>query len=92
MTKDELIETVMKNCKDNGLTKRLTNDILNNAFTIIGKAIKKNKRFSYPGFGTFTVRKRNARTGRNPQTGEIIKINASKTVGCKPSPKLKKSL
>ena len=92
MTKEELLIKVMKTCNGNGLTKRLTNDILSNAFTIMGKAIKKNKRFSYPGFGTFTVRKRNARTGRNPQTGEIIKINASKTVGFKPSPKLKKSL
>ncbi len=92
MTKDELIETVMKTCNGNGLTKRLTTDILNNAFATMGKAIKKDKRFSYPGFGTFTVRKRKARTGRNPQTGEIIKINASKTVGFKPSPKLKESL
>ena len=92
MTKDELIINVMKTCNGNGLTKRLTTDILNNAFTAMGKAIKKDKRFSYPGFGTFTVRKRKARTGRNPQTGEVIKINASKTVGFKPSPKLKESL
>jgi len=92
VTKDELIETVMNTCKGNGLTKRLTNDIMNNAFSVIGKAIKKDKRFSYPGFGTFTVRKRKARMGRNPQTGEKIKINASKTVGFKPSPKFKGSL
>jgi len=92
MTKDELIVTVMKVCKENGLTKRLTTDILNNTLTELGKALKKDKRFSYPGFGTFTVRKRKARTGRNPQTGEAIKINASKTVGFKPSPKFKGSL
>ena len=92
MTKDELIISVMNACKGDDLSKRLTNDILDNAFSAIGKAIKKNKRFSYPGFGTFTVRKRKARMGRNPQTGEIIKINASKTVGFKPSPKLKGSL
>ena len=92
MTKDELIMTVMKKCKDNGLTMRLTTDILNNTFTAMGKALKKDKRFSYPGFGTFTVRKRKARMGRNPQTGEAIKINASKTVGFKPSPKFKGSL
>ncbi|TDI93802.1 MAG: HU family DNA-binding protein [Caldithrix sp.] len=92
MTKDELIINVMKTCNGNGLSKRLTTDILNNAFTVMGKALKKDKRFSYPGFGTFTVRKRKARLGRNPQTGEIIKISASKTVGFKPSPKLKESL
>jgi len=92
VTKDELIINVMKTCNGNGLSKRLTTDILNNAFTVMGKALKKDKRFSYPGFGTFTVRKRKARLGRNPQTGEIIKISASKTVGFKPSPKLKESL
>lgn len=92
MTKEELLIKVMKTCHGNGLTKRLTTDILNNAFSIIGKAIKKDKRFTYPGFGTFTVRKRKARTGRNPQTGEVINISASKTVGFKPSPKFKESL
>jgi len=92
MTKDELIVSVMKTCKDNGLTKRLTIDILNSTFKTIGKAIKKDKRFSYPGFGTFTERKRKSRMGRNPQTGETIKISASKSVGFKASPKLKESL
>ena len=92
MTKDELTVKVMKTCKDQGLTKRLTTDILENAFSVIGKSIKKDKRFSYPGFGTFTVRNRKARMGRNPQTGEAVKINASKTVGFRPSPKLKGSL
>ena len=58
----------------------------------IRKAIKKDKRFTYPGFGTFTVRNRKARKGRNPQTGEEIKINASMTVGFKPAPTLKNSL
>ena len=44
------------------------------------------------GFGTFEVRKRAARSGRNPKTGETIKIKASKTVGFKPSSALKSSL
>ncbi|MBT5633626.1 MAG: HU family DNA-binding protein, partial [Nitrospina sp.] len=56
------------------------------------KAIKKEKRFAYPSFGTFTVRSRKARKGRNPRTGEEIKIKASKTVGFKPAPTLKNSL
>ena len=54
--------------------------------------LKKEKRFAYPSFGTFTVRSRKARKGRNPQTGEEIKIKASKTVGFKPAPTLKSSL
>ncbi len=92
MTKDELIGAVAKSVKDSALSKRLTSDVLDAAFDVIGKSIKKEKRFAYPGFGTFTVRSRKARTGRNPQTGEEIKIKASKTVGFKPAPTLKSTL
>ncbi len=92
LTKDELINAVIKTCKDDGLTKRLTGDVIDAAFEAISKAIKKEKRFAYPSFGTFTVRSRKARKGRNPQTGEEIKIKASKTVGFKPAPTLKSSL
>ncbi|MFQ5444631.1 MAG: HU family DNA-binding protein [Nitrospinales bacterium] len=92
MTKDELINSVIKSCKGADLSKRLAGEILDAAFENIGKAIKKEKRFAYPGFGTFTVRNRKARKGRNPQTGEEIKIKASKTVGFKPAPALKNSL
>ncbi len=92
MTKDDLITAVIKGCKDDNLTKRLAGDVLDAAFDAMGKAIKKDKRFAYPSFGTFTVRSRKARKGRNPQTGEEIKIKASKTVGFKPAPTLKNSL
>ena len=92
MTKDQLIEAVQKSCAGDDISKRLTGDMLDAAFESIQKAIKKNKRFSYPGFGTFLVRNRKARKGRNPQTGAEIQIKASKTVGFKPAPKLKNSL
>jgi len=92
VTKDELINAVIKTCKEDGLTKRLAGDVVDAAFESISKAIKKEKRFAYPSFGTFTVRSRKARKGRNPQTGEEIKIKASKTVGFKPAPTLKNSL
>ena len=92
MTKDQLITGVIKECKNDDVSKRLAGDILDAAFDLIGKAVKKEKRFAYPGFGTFTVRARKARKGRNPQTGEEIKIKASKTVGFKPAPALKNSL
>lgn len=92
MTKDDLIGTVTKSVKDSALSKRLAGDVIDAAFDTIAKAIKKDKRFAYPGFGTFTVRSRKARKGRNPQTGEEIKIKASKTVGFKPAPTLKNSL
>jgi DNA-binding protein HU-beta len=92
MTKDDLINAVVKTCKGDDLSKRLVSDVIDAAFESIGKSIKKEKRFSYPAFGTFTVRNRKARKGRNPQTGEEIKIKASKTVGFKPAPTLKSSL
>ena len=92
MTKDDLINAVVKACKGDDLSKRLVSDVVDAAFESIGKSIKKEKRFSYPAFGTFTVRNRKARKGRNPQTGEEIKIKASKTVGFKPAPTLKSSL
>ena len=92
MTKDQFIESVQKSCNGDDISKRLTGDVLDAAFENIQKAIKKNKRFSYPGFGTLSVRNRKARKGRNPQTGAEIQIKASKTVGFKPAPKLKNLL
>jgi DNA-binding protein HU-beta len=92
MTKDDLISAILKTVKSDAATKRLVGDVLDSAFDNMGKAIKKDRRFAYPGFGTFTVRNRKARKGRNPQTGEEIKIKASKTVGFKPAPSLKSSL
>ena len=92
MTKDELVIAVIKSCKGDELSKRLVSDIIDATFENVGKSVKKDKRFSYPSFGTFTVRNRKARMGRNPQTGAEIKIKASKTVGFKPAPTLKGSL
>ncbi|MCP4546486.1 MAG: HU family DNA-binding protein [bacterium] len=93
MTKAELIDAVWnhKSVKAD-LTKKACSEIIEATFEVMGKNIKKEKRFSYPGFGTWTVRKRKARTGRNPQTGEQIKIKASKTVGFKPATALKEIL
>jgi len=90
MTKGELVAAVQSNAGD--LSKKAAGEIIDCVFETIAKDIKKSKRFSYPVFGTFTVRKRKARTGRNPQTGEKLKIKASKTVGFKPAPGLKGSL
>ena len=92
MTKDELVIAVIKSCKGDELSKRLVSDIIDATFENVSKSVKKDKRFSYPSFGTFTVRNRKARMGRNPQTGAEIKIKASKTVGFKPAPTLKSSL
>lgn len=91
MTKAELIEKLQKSSgKD--LSKKALGELVDEVFDLVSKSVKKDKRFSYPGFGTFTLRKRAARVGRNPKTGEQIKISASKTVSFKPAPNLKSSL
>lgn len=92
MTKAELVEAVLKNKELPEMSKRTANLVVDAVFEALSKAIKKDKRFTFPGFGTFTVRKRSARSGRNPQTGATIKIPASKTVTFKPAPDFKKSL
>ena len=89
MTKGELINAVAKAAR---LSKRTAGDAIDSTFAILGKSIKKEKRYQVPGFGTFTVRSRKARIGRNPQTGAVLKIKASRTVGFKPAPTLKKGL
>jgi DNA-binding protein HU-beta len=89
MTKGELIEAVAKNAKIN---KRAAGEAVDATFESISKAIRRSKRFQVPGFGTFTVRSRKARKGRNPQNGSVINIKASRTVGFKPAPDLKKGL
>ena len=89
MTKAELIASVQDCGCGCDLSKKAIEEIIDCTFQTIAKDIKKSKRFLYPGFGTFKVKKRKARTGRNPQTGEKIKIKASKTVGFKPAPGLK---
>ncbi len=90
MTKAELIEQVAKNSR--GLSKRSVESIIDAAFDEISKGIRKSKRFAVPGFGTFKVRQRKERKGRNPKTGAEIVIPASRTVGFKPAPALKKGL
>jgi len=90
MTKGQMIDNVAKKLRSTEVSKKAIGDIIDLAFDEMSAAIKKDKRFSFPDFGTFSVRARKARKGRNPQTGEEIKIKASKTVGFKPAPALKK--
>lgn len=91
MTKAELIEKLQKGSGKN-LSKRALGELVDEVFDLVAKSVKKDKRFSYPGFGTFTLRKRAARVGRNPKTRETVEIPPSKTVAFKPAPNLKSSL
>ena len=76
MNKSELIDAI---AADAGLTKADAGRALDAMTGAIGKTLKKGDTVSLIGFGTFSVKKRAARTGRNPATGETIKIKASKT-------------
>lgn len=89
MTKADLINAVAKAVK---LSKRAAEDAVDSTFETLTRAIKRDKRFQVAGFGTFTVRSRKARKGRNPQTGAEMTIKASRTVGFKPAPNLKRGL
>lgn len=90
MTKADLIEKVQADHAD--LSKRQLALVVDAIFDHLAKGIRRDKRFIMPGFGTFTVKKRAGRVGRNPQTGAEIKIAPTKTVGFKPAPELKKAL
>ena len=89
MTKAELVEVVAAQSK---LTKKSAAELLDIVFNNIGKAVKRDARFSYPGFGTWSVRSRKARKIRNPQTNEMMKLKASKTIGFRPAKELKQTL
>ena len=82
MNKGELIAFVQKELDE---TKAGAERCVNAVIDGIKKGGKKDKSVQMVGFGTFSIRKRAARTGRNPQTGETIKIKASKSVAFKPS-------
>jgi DNA-binding protein HU-beta len=86
MNRAELCEAI---AKDMGSTKAEADRFLSSTLQCIQKGLKKDKTVQLVGFGTFNVKKRAARKGRNPQTGETIKIKASKTVGFRPGKGLK---
>ena len=75
MTKAELLE---KAAKDAGISKAAAAEALDSLIDGVVKTVKKGNKVALVGFGTFSVSKRKARTGRNPQTGEPIKIPARK--------------
>jgi DNA-binding protein HU-beta len=75
MNKAELIATL---ADEAGITKTQANTALDAFVGAVTKTLKKGDKVTLVGFGTFSVSKRAARNGRNPQTGEVIKIKARK--------------
>ena len=89
MSKKDLIESVAKTAD---LSKAKATQAVNAVFDNISASLKKGKDVTLVGFGTFSVTKRKARKGRNPQTGEAIKIKATKAPKFKAGKGLKEAV
>ena len=86
MNKQEMIAAIADAAE---LTKADAGRAIDAMVEVVKKALKKGDTVSLVGFGTFSVRKRAARTGRNPRTGQTIKIKASKSPAFKAGKALK---
>ena len=89
MTKADIVEQVYLKV---GLPKKESSEIVEVAFEIIKETLEKSENVKISGFGSFTVREKKARRGRNPQTGEEIEITPRKVLTFKPSLKLKAAI
>ena len=86
MNKSELIEVI---AKQSDISKAAAGRALDAAIVAIKQSLKKGNDVTLVGFGTFSVGKRAARTGRNPRTGDAIKIKAAKVPKFRPGKALK---
>ena len=86
MNKSELVDSI---AEKSGLNKTQAGDALNAVMESVGQALEAGDSISLVGFGTFSVKDRKARTGRNPQTGETIQIAAAKVPSFKAGKALK---
>jgi DNA-binding protein HU-beta len=86
MNKTELVDTVATQAE---LSKQDAKKAVEALFETISNTLAKEEKIQLIGFGTFEVRERAARTGRNPQTGEEMTIPASKVPAFKPGKELK---
>lgn len=86
MTKAELITHL---AKENNMSKAATARFLDSLVVATNKTLKRSKEASIPGLGKFVMSKRSAYTGRNPATGEAVKIKARKTVRFRPGKGMK---
>lgn len=86
MNKTELVSSVAEKA---GITKKDAEKAVNAVFDVIGEALAQGDRIQLVGFGTFEVRERAARTGRNPRTGDEIDIPATRIPVFKPGKSLR---
>lgn len=89
MNKGDLINKIAENAN---LSKAQATDALNAVLDGITESLKEGEKVTLIGFGTISVNRREARTGRNPQTGESIKIAAKNVVKFKPGKELSEAV
>jgi len=89
MTKAEIVEQIYEQV---GFSKKESAELVEKVFEAIKETLAQGEKVKISGFGNFVVRDKNSRKGRNPQTGDIITIKASKTVGFRPAKELKHGL
>ncbi len=90
-SKSDLVELVIKKIEKEKLEipKTVVKEVVDTVLDSLKETIKKEKVVQLVGFGSFTVRRRKERKGRNPKTGQPITIKAKNTVSFKPSKELK---
>lgn len=89
MNKSELIDAV---ADESGLAKAEVQRALDSMLDTITGSVKRGEKVSISGFGNFELRERGARTGRNPQTGEQMRVPASKSPAFKPGKAFKEAV
>jgi len=89
MNKGELIEAV---AATENISKAAAESCVNAVLAAVRQGVARDEKVQIAGFGTFNVRTRKARKGRNPRTGEEIMIRAGKTVGFKAGKALREAL
>ena len=89
MTKVDIIENIYEKV---GFSKKEVAKIVESVFDIIKESLQKEEKIKISGFGNFVVRRKRARRGRNPQTGDDIEIGARRILTFKPSQVLKGGL
>ena len=89
MTKADIVEKVYLTL---GYSRQESAELLEQTFEIIKEALERGETVKISGFGSFVVRQKNARRGRNPQTGEELMITPRKILTFKPSTVLRKAI
>lgn len=89
MTKADIVERIYEKV---GFSKKEASEVVDSVFELIKQHLESGDKVKVSGFGNFVVHEKQARRGRNPQTGETITIRGRRVLGFKASPMLKKSM